>query len=443
MRYSEAIDILFGLESFGVKLGLHNITALADRLGDPQKQFKIIHVAGTNGKGTVCSSLAAVLSTAGYKTGLFTSPHLLDYRERIRVDGQRIPCRVVSSFIAKHQSFIRERRITFFETTTAMAFDWFARSGCDVAVLEVGLGGRLDATNIVDPTLTVITSIDLDHTKTLGRTRRRIAAEKAGIVKTGVPVVCGPMVDTAREAIAAIAEERSAPFVDSTRSLRLQDLASPGAYAISANGTLPSRIQWRYPGDIHRDNLTTTLAALTCLPGCGVPLTKRAIRDGLASASWPGRFQTLPGQPLTIFDVAHNAAAAHGLADSLSRIRSGRRVVAVCAIAKDKRWQSMIRTLSPLVDEWFFTRFPNRRAWRLGEVRKFAKQSGLRFRASRDPQRMYREARAGAGSADMLLVFGSHFLVGRVLPSSAIDPAPVAENPCPDWDDACQKKPVV
>ncbi len=431
MRYSEAIDILFGLESFGVKLGLHNITAFADRLGNPQNQLEIIHVAGTNGKGTVCSSLAAVLSTAGYKTGLFTSPHLMDYRERIRVDGQRIPRRFVSSFIKKHRSFIRERRITFFETTTAMAFDWFARSGCDLAVLEVGLGGRLDATNIVTPILSVITSIDLDHTKTLGRTRVRIAGEKAGIIKPGVPVVCGPMTESARQAIAKIACQRSAPFVDATQCLDLRDRLAPGAYDISANGTLPSRISWRYPGDIYRDNLTGILAALSYLPACGVSLTKKAIRDGLRVTVWPGRFQVLPEKPLTIFDVAHNAAAARGLADSLSRVVNGRRVLAVCAIAKDKRWPTMIRTLSPLVDSWYFTRFPNRRAWGLGEVRSFARQQSLRFAASRDPQRMYREARAAADPEDLILVFGSHFLVGRVLPPTAIDPAPLGFTPVP------------
>ncbi len=433
MRYDQAIDILFGLESFGVKLGLDNIHQFVERLGHPERGFRSIHVAGTNGKGTVCSTLAAVLAAAGYKTGLFTSPHLMDYRERIRINGARIPKAEVSRFINRHYGFVRRNRITFFETTAAMAFDWFARSGCDFAVVEVGLGGRLDATNILLPTLSVITAIDLDHTKTLGKTRRKIAGEKAGIVKPGIPVVCAPMAVAAHNAIKKIAAERGAPVIDAQRAVELEPSAKAAAYRVRSNGRFPSQIRWRYPGVIHRDNLRTVIAALTHLRKNGCRLTDRQIKDGLFASRWPGRFQIKPGRPLFVYDVAHNAAAARGLAQALPAVIAERHLVAVCAIAGDKDWRKMLLYLAPYVNHWYFTRFRNRRSWLLTEVRQFAREQRLSFTASRDPQQMTRLAREETPREGVVLVFGSHFLVGQVLPPSLVDPAPLESNPSIGW----------
>ncbi len=426
MRYTEAIEILFGLESFGVKLGLHNIRRLADRLGNPQDRIRTIHVAGTNGKGTVCSTLAAVLQAAGYKTGLFTSPHLVDYRERIRVDGQRIPRREVVRFMRTHGDFITEHKITFFETATAMAFDHFHRSECDVAVFEVGLGGRLDATNVLTPELSVITSIDFDHTKSLGRTRRKIAREKAGIVKPGVPVVCSPMAPAALDAIFRIARAHRAPFIDAGQTVALNNLGTPHRRLIDTRGKFPNKIDWSYPGRVHEDNLRTVIAALMCLRRDGFCLSDTAIKRGLAETRWPGRFQQRRGKPRMIFDVAHNAAAARGLADSLKDIAADTYLSAVCAVANDKRWDKMIGSLAPLVDRWYFTRFPNRRSWRITEVSACARKLGLSFTRSKNPNVMLARARAETPRDGIVLVFGSHYLVGHLLPPSAVDPAPLA-----------------
>jgi len=428
MRYTEAIRILFGLESFGVKLGLDNIRLFIERLGHPERGFKAIHVAGTNGKGTVCSSVAAVLSAAGYKTGLFTSPHLVDYSERIRIDGKRIPKTVVSRFIGQHYRFIRRNRITFFETTTAMAFDWFAREGCDFAVVEVGLGGRLDATNILQPILSVITTIDLDHTKTLGATRQKIAGEKAGIVKAGVPVICAPMSTSARTAIERIASRRTAPVLDSDRLVKLDTMAAPLSVRVSTRVRFPGVVRWRYPGKVQRDNLKTVIASLIQLRRDGVRIPDQKIRQGLFATRWPGRFQVRLGQPTVIYDVAHNASAAHGLADALAEVADGRHVSAVFAVAKDKNWREMIRSLSPVVKRWYFTRFPNKRSWLLTEAKEFARREGLSFAGGRDPQAMVRLAKTETPPDSILLVFGSHFLVGKVMPRSDIDPAPLAAH---------------
>jgi len=426
MRYDEAIRILFGLESFGVKLGLDNIRMFVERLGHPERVFKAIHIAGTNGKGTVCSALAAVLTAAGYKTGLFTSPHLIDYSERIRIDGARIPKRAVSRFINSHHDFIRRNRITFFETTAAMAFDWFARSACDFAVIEVGLGGRLDATNVLQPVLTVITAIHLDHTKTLGRTKRRIAGEKAGIIKAGVPVVCAPMAGAAREAIEKIASSRSAPVENSERTVALQRSLVPGQYQVRTGERFPPVIHWPYPGVVHQDNLRTIIAVLIQLRRRGYRIPDRQIERGLISARWPGRFQIQPGRPLVIYDVAHNAAAARGLAEALAEVAAGRYICAVCAVANDKDWRKMIRSLAPQVARWYFTRLPNKRSWLLTEVIAFARRERLPFTASRFPDKMLRLARKETPRDGVILVWGSHFLVGRLIPPSIVDPAPMA-----------------
>jgi len=426
MRYDEAIRFLFGLENFGVKLGLDNIRLFVERLGHPEQAFKAVHVAGTNGKGTVCSTLAAVLTAAGHKTGLFTSPHLVEYSERIRIDGARIPKAEVSRFIKRHHDFVRRNRITFFETTAAMAFDWFARAGCDFAVVEVGLGGRLDATNILRPVLTVITTIGLDHTKTLGRTRRRIAREKAGIIKTNIPVICAPMAGSAREAIERIAAERRSPVVRADRTVILQKSTVSGEYRVRTRARFPSIIRWLYPGSIHQDNLKTIIAAIIRLRRDGYRIPDRQIKRGLFAARWPGRFQQRPGRPLVIYDVAHNAAAAAGLAEAMAKIVPGRHVSSVCAVANDKNWRSMIRSLMPLVNQWYFARFPNKRSWRLGEVRAFARSEKIRFTANRSPHAMLLLARRETPRDGIILVFGSHFLVGHVIPRSIIDPAPLA-----------------
>jgi dihydrofolate synthase/folylpolyglutamate synthase len=425
MRYDDAIRILFRLESFGVKLGLDNIRLFLDRLGHPQYAFKSIHVAGTNGKGTVCSTLAAVLTAAGYKTGLFTSPHLVDYTERIRIDGRRIPKSEVSRFIGRHHRFVRKNRITFFETTTAMAFAWFARENCDFAVVEVGLGGRLDATNVLDPALTVITAIDLDHTKTLGSTKRRIAGEKAGIIKSGVPVVCAPMADSVHAAIARIAAQRRAPTVNAQQNVVLQQSPRGNEIRVAANGRFPARIRWPYPGAAHRDNLGTTIAALMQLRHDGHHMADRDIKRGLGAARWPGRFQIQAGNPIVIYDVAHNAAAAEALAEALGSVMIKQSVTAVCAVARDKDWRRMIRSLAPHIDKWYFTRFPNRRSWLLADVRAFARQQRLPFAAGRFPEKMLRLAKKEIPREGVILVVGSHFLVGRLIPRSSIDPAPL------------------
>lgn len=425
MRYDDTIRFLFGLESFGIKLGLDNIHRFVDRLGHPERAFASIHVAGTNGKGTVCSTIAAVLTTAGYKTGLFTSPHLVDFRERIRVDGAQVPRREVARFVAAHREFIRANKITFFEATTAMAFDWFTRFGCDVAVVEVGMGGRLDATNVVTPVLSVITSIDLDHTGVLGNTRSKVAREKAGIIKAGIPVVSAPMAPAARKTIARIAARHSAPLVDAERLVSLHPIGD-SAYEVKTGGKFPRCVRWAYRGGVYEKNLQTVIGALIQLRRSGFRLTDRDIRHGLAAARWPGRFQVQPGRPPVVYDVAHNAAAARWLAEMMRDFAGGRQVTAVCAVAEDKDWRKMIRSLAPHVGHWCFSKLPHARSWRLSEVAGFAHEQALSFSANRSPARAFSQAKAATPRDGLILVFGSHFLVGALIPRALIDPAPLA-----------------
>ena len=208
MRYDDAIKFVYGLELFGIKMGLDNITRFLDHLGNPQNSFQSIHVAGTNGKGSVCSMLFSILKAQGYNAGVFTSPHLVDYRERVRTVQGAIDKRSVAEFVEKHHQFIVDARITFFEISTALAFWYFRKMGVDVAVVEVGLGGRLDATNVLKPRLSVITHIDFDHTKILGSTLEKIAVEKAGIIKSGVPLVTGERRPRLYEMFREVCKER-------------------------------------------------------------------------------------------------------------------------------------------------------------------------------------------------------------------------------------------
>ncbi len=218
MRYNDAIEFILGLELFGIKMGLDNITRFLEHLGNPQNSFQSIHVAGTNGKGSVSSMLFAILKAAGYNAGMFTSPHLVDYRERVRTVRGVIDKRSLAEFVDGNRQFIKDARITFFEISTALAFWYFRKMKVDVAVIEVGLGGRLDATNVLKPKLSVITHIDYDHTKILGNSLTKIATEKAGIIKTGVPLVTGERRPELMAIFRDVCRERGTTLVKSAKS---------------------------------------------------------------------------------------------------------------------------------------------------------------------------------------------------------------------------------
>ena len=407
--YKETLAYLTGLEvSAGWDLKLERMRAALERRGYPEARFPAIHVAGTNGKGSAAAMLDAVLTAAGYRTGLYTSPHLVDFTERIRAGGRTIPREVVVQLVAELRADLEAARIplTHFEFATLLACEWFARIGVDVGVIEVGLGGRLDATNLVRPIVTAITSIALDHEEYLGSDVGSIAAEKAGIAKPGVPLVIGRLPAEAEAVVTAHARAVGTPVVHADV---LAD--TPGGLAFRGPGGVGwDGLRLALAGAFQRDNAAVALAALA-LAAPHFPCPLAAVRAGLAAARWPGRLAVLGRSPLIVADGAHNPAGAEALARELPSIVGDRRVTLVFAVMADKAWPTMLATLGPHVARAIVTRVGRRG---LDPARAAERLAGrLSVEAVPEPGAALRRALAGASPGDAILVTGSLFLVGE------------------------------
>jgi len=345
------LEYLFGLEQFGIKFGLDNIRAILEGLGHPERDFPSIHVAGTNGKGSVTAMVETGLRAAGYRTGRYTSPHLVKLNERFAIDGRAVDDATMVAAIgdvrAVVDSLLRNGSLavqpTFFEVTTAVAFELFRRSQIGFAVAEVGLGGRLDATNVLSPEVCAITSIAFDHQLYLGSTLREIALEKAGIIKPGVPVVVGTLPADALTAIAEAARTRNAPVIQAS----LSDVAGK---------TIALR------GEHQRINAAIALRLLATIDRRGFPIPDAAMHAALADAEWPGRIdlRTLPDGRQLLMDAAHNPAGAEALALYLRQVAI--RPPLVFAAMRDKDVEGMLRWLLPEVDRLIVTRASNPRS---------------------------------------------------------------------------------
>lgn len=332
MTYPEAIQWLYDLRVFGAKLGLENPRRLAEQAGNPQDRLRIIHVAGTNGKGSVCAMLESIYRHAGYKTGLFTSPHLISFRERMQVNRQLISEEEIIRLTVQIRSLLhdwsREGHPTFFEVITVMALQHFDENKCDVVLLETGLGGRLDATNIVTPIAAVITPVDKDHQQWLGATLEQIAAEKSGIIKLGRPVFCAAQKSEAQAVIKSTAEEQNAQFTLADTRMTLPALKLHGEHQ-KQNAALAA----------------TVVKSLTDY----LPIEEVVIRDGLAQVQWPARAQLWSdGKHRFIFDAAHNPASMRTLADLLRKNHIGELPAILLGMSDEKNWREMCRLIAPL-----------------------------------------------------------------------------------------------
>lgn len=354
---TEALSRLYRLHAAGIKFGLETEHALLARLGHPEQGLAIIHVAGTNGKGSVCSMLEAVLRRAGLKTGLYTSPHLIRFNERIRINGRCVTDETLASLIPWVDKQAQEttarpggQEITFFEFTTALAFECFKRERVDVVVLETGMGGRLDATNVITPLVSVITGVSLEHTDYLGKDIPSIAAEKGGIIKPGRPVVIGPLTDEALPVIQRLAQERQA------RLIRAQDIVSVKRKSqnldgqqvgVESDSSSYGRLRCPLIGRHQLENMGIAVAALEVLRDeCGLPVTPRSVKEGLEIVRWPGRCQVLSKDPVTILDGAHNPEGAHILSQVLHELVKGQPVGLVTGMCGDKDLDGFLRALA-------------------------------------------------------------------------------------------------
>jgi len=409
--YAETVAYLSGLEvARGWDLSLDRMRAALERRGHPERTLAAVHVAGTNGKGSTAAMLEACLRAGGWRTALFTSPHLVDFAERIRAGGRTIPREVVVALTAELRAAMEDAGIalTHFEFVTLLAFEWYARIDVEAAVIEVGLGGRLDATNVLVPRLSIVTSIARDHEAFLGERIDQIAAEKAGIVKPGVPVCVGRLVPEAAAVVRERAAVVGAPLlragIDGTLAAETDGLA------FRAPGVVWDRLRVGLRGAFQHDNAELALLALSALRASW-PCDASAIRAGLAGVAWPGRLAVVREKPRVVLDGAHNPAAVAALAAELPALLGGRETTLVFAAMQDKRWAEELEALLPHVAEVIVTRV-GRRAEQPERIAGYV--AGRRpVVVAAEPRAAVREAIARATFEGAVLVTGSLFLVGE------------------------------
>lgn len=422
--YRDCLGFFYARNQFAMKLGLDNIRALLDRLGSPDRGMTFLHVAGTNGKGSVCANLAALLSASGYRrVGLYTSPHLVSFRERILVDGAPVSREFVLDWLRRAQPIILDLQATYFECATALALDWFRAQGCEAVVLETGLGGRLDATNAVSPALAVITSISLDHTAILGDTVEAIWKEKLGILKPGVPMV------VAEERPALLAELEARAKAAGSPAWRLGDFRreeSPEREAFTFHGRYASyTLPWDLRPEAHqRGNLALSLLAMETFLGRALPGPETLV-PALRSARVPGRTQLLaaPGLPAVMLDGAHNPDGIAALASHLGRAFPGKRVHAVFSVMQDKDYAAAIRGVLAFAERVRFVPLGDRypRALPYDALRAALTEAEMArvdlFPAA--PGAFAAWLRAAPEPPDLTVVCGSLYLLGHLIPELA------------------------
>jgi dihydrofolate synthase/folylpolyglutamate synthase len=354
--YENCLKTLYGFQRFGIKLGLSTIKRILAGLSDPQDTFACIHVAGTNGKGSVASTLASILYRSGYKTGLYTSPHLVRFNERIQVNSRPISNeKVVTSYRAIKDAHFGKRNPTFFEFTTAMALFEFAAQKVDWAVIETGMGGRLDATNIVNPALSIITNISLEHREYLGNTLTQIAAEKAGIIKKRTPLVTGIRQKKAFAEVKRIAAGKKAPLFRLGTDFKVRRNQGQ-TFSYFGIRNVWHNLQTALPGSYQVDNAALVLAACELIGKDNAALTLNNIQEGLSKNLWPGRLEIVSDNPFIILDGAHNLAAARNLAKFMSTNLAGRVITLVVGILDDKPYKAMLKSLLTPVNRVILTR---------------------------------------------------------------------------------------
>ena len=427
MDYPQTIEYLFSrlplfsrIGAAAYKSDLLNIRLLCDQLGNPEKKIKSIHVAGTNGKGSTSHMLAAILQKSGYKTGLYTSPHLHDFRERIRINGHMISENYVTGFTSRLRESIEKIEPSFFEITVAMAFEWFAAEQVDIAVIETGLGGRLDSTNIIIPEVSVITNISYDHMDILGETLQKIALEKAGIIKPGVPVVIGEEQPEVKEIFEQVAEEKKAPLHFASRKRFAGEWKSEGNLTfvqLTENHNNTKRnFKLDLRGLYQLKNIVTVAEVISVLSDLGYNVPEEAVQLGLRQVKTltglHGRWEILHENPLVILDVGHNEEGIKAIASQIENT-SHEDIHIVIGLVKDKAIEHILRHL-PVMANYYFTRAQIPRALPETELAAQAAKLGLKGTHFPNVKSALEAAVLKAGRKDLILVCGSVFLAGEV-----------------------------
>lgn len=401
------------------KKDLHNIRELCHRLDNPQQQFKTIHIAGTNGKGSTSHMLAAILQQNGFKTGLYTSPHLEDFRERIRINGEMIPQQIVIDFTEQTRSWYDEIEPSFFEITVAMAFDYFKREKVDVAVIETGLGGRLDSTNIITPELSVITNIGFDHMAILGNTLEQIASEKAGIIKSGIPVVIGETHPETKAVFTQKANKENSPILFADQINKIDSWyfdENQHLHAVLSNKDGIKSFKLDLPGLYQLKNLSTVWTAVLQLQKAGWKIDDQKAIEALgkvkALTHLHGRWEIIKKDPIVVLDVGHNADGMRQILTQLEACQYHKLHI-VIGMVKDKDISEVLRLL-PIDAKYYFTQSHIPRAMPVEQFMALAKNFGLKGQSFADVNEALDQAKSDALKEDLILVCGSVFLVGEI-----------------------------
>lgn len=434
MNYEAAVRYLLSLgrelaaptQAAAAKFDLENITILAERLGRPDRAYPSAHIAGTNGKGSTAAFLESILRCAGFRTGLNTSPHLEKINERICVNGEEISDDAFAETFTRIQALNEEllaagrlrAHPTYFECVTAMAFEYFARARVEFGVFEVGLGGRLDATNILTPVVSVITRVDFDHENFLGHSLAEIAAEKAGILKPSVPLILAEQRPEALEVIRARAGELTCPVVETTAAFRVEkermENGCSRARVTEVESGWSLELVPRLPGKFQIQNSLNAVAAARYLQKRGYHLSDDAITQGIAEAVWPGRLEKLQSSPDVYFDGAHNPSAARELTAFLEQNLAGRRVWLVFGALRDKAVDEIAGVLFAHAAEVIFTQPRTTRAISVAQLAEITSHHAAHFAVIPEPEAALEYALDGAAANDAIVVAGSLYLVGQL-----------------------------
>lgn len=412
--FEAAEKFILSREFFGMKLGLENITDFLNQLGSPQFNYNAIHISGTNGKGSTAAMLAAVLQENGYKTGLFTSPHLITLRERIRVNGRIIPKPSVSSFIDRNRTLLTKKKLSFFELITAMAFEYFSRCNVEIAVIETGLGGRLDASNVLKPLLTITTDISYDHVEILGQTLTKIANEKAGIIKPNTPHLIGLLPKQAVKVFESRCQSTKSPLIKlSQKDFKFN--ISKMTCDFKSNGLNITNFRPSLLGIHQLKNSILTLKAISVLPHLGFKITKKAVLKGLKSAKWPGRFQLIKykRRPDHIFDVSHNTAGVKSFVESFQLLYPDKRAFIITGFVKRKEHQKIFNHLSKIAYSYSLVPLNTRRSTDINELIEKIDFKNVPFKKFGSLEKAYSKLLKMSQNDDIIIIIGSHYLVGE------------------------------
>ncbi len=426
MTYQEVLDYLLNrlpmfqrVGAAAYKANLNNIIALCNVIGNPQNKLKCIHIAGTNGKGSVTYIISSVLQSQGYKTGTFTSPHYIDFRERIKINGALIEENFISDFVNRHHDDFAKTDASFFEITTAMMFAYFYEKKVDYCVIETGLGGRLDSTNIITPLLSVITNITLDHTQFLGNTLAKIAAEKAGIIKRNIPVIIGETQPETKEVFEDFAARKSAGISYADEDITLQNfILKPSGNEFDVlykNNLLLEKVATDLTGNFQQKNITTAIAAILRLRENGLKISDTSIRNGIANVrintNFIGRWMIMQQNPLVIFDSAHNEG---GLREVFAHLPQFKNLHIVFGTVADKDVTTVLSML-PANATYYFCKANVPRGKDAFELQKEAMKFHLKGDAFTSVEAAYLTAKKQAKAGDVILLTGSVFVVADAL----------------------------